>query len=145
MSNGGVPKRAVPQVHVGTVKLEGDDVNHPKVHGGPERAVCLYSLEKILALQGEGHPIFPGAIGENLTLVGLDWESLKPDMVLSVGDAVVQLSTYTTPCNTISAYFEGTKGFRRVDEKRYPGWSRWYARVLQEGAVRVGDAVRLDA
>ena len=85
VSPGGVPKRAVAAAHVGRTGLEGDSVNHPKVHGGPERAVCLFPLELIQALQEEGHPIFPGATGENLTVVGLDWPSLEVDAVLSVG------------------------------------------------------------
>ena len=31
----------------------------------------------------------------------------------------------------------------RVAQKVHPGWSRLYARVLREGTVRTGDAVRL--
>ena len=41
----------------------------PIFHGGPERALCLFSLERILELQAEGHPIFPGAAGENITIL----------------------------------------------------------------------------
>ena len=63
-----------------------------KHHGGPDRAVCLYSLERILALQEEGHPIYPGAAGENLTLTGLDWEALQPGMTLRLGADVMSSS-----------------------------------------------------
>jgi len=31
----------------------------------------------------------------------------------------------------------------RVSEKRHPGWSRVYARVLATGSIRQGDPVRL--
>lgn len=145
VSNGGVPKRSVPQAFVGANGLADDAVNHPKIHGGPERAVCLYALEHVIALQEEGHPVFPGALGENLTLAGLDWPALAPEAVLAVGDAVLlQLTRPTTPCKTIAPYFLGAKGFRRVDDARHPGWSRWYARVLREGTVRAGDAVRVE-
>jgi MOSC domain-containing protein YiiM len=138
-----VPKRAVPEAFVGAGGLAGDAVRHPKIHGGPERAVCLYALERLVALQAEGHPVFPGALGENLTLAGLDWPALRPGAVLAVGDAVVlQLTRPTTPCSTIAPYFRGEQGYRRVDDARHPGWSRWYARVLREGTVRPGDAVR---
>ena len=116
---------------------------HPKIHGGPERAVCLYSLEHILALQEEGHPIFPGAIGENLTLAGLDWQRMAVAVVLEIGDGegpVLQLTQPVTPCNTIAAAFQG-RAFRRVDETRRPGWARWYARVIRDGAIRPGDPV----
>jgi MOSC domain-containing protein YiiM len=50
-SPGGVPKRAVAGALVGPLGLEGDAVKHTKIHGGPERAVCLWALETILALQ----------------------------------------------------------------------------------------------
>ena len=144
VSNGGVPKQAVARARIGVNGLEGDAVNHPKIHGGPERAVCLYSLERLLALQDEGHPVFPGAVGENLTLAGLDWAHLTPETVLELGDGdgpLLQLTKPVTPCNTIAAYFNGEKGYRRIDEERRPGWARWYARVLREGTIRPGDAV----
>jgi MOSC domain-containing protein YiiM len=142
-SPGGVPKRAVQTVAVDALGLEGDGVNHPKIHGGPERAVCLWSLDRILALQAEGHPIFPGAVGENVTLAGLDWSALGPGSVLDLGDAVrLEVTTFTTPCNTIAAYFT-ERQFKRISEERHPGWSRLYARVLRPGTLRVGDAARI--
>jgi MOSC domain-containing protein YiiM len=142
-SPGGVPKRAVQSVAIGTNGLDGDGVNHPKIHGGPERAVCLWSLERILALQAEGHPIFPGAVGENVTLAGLDWSALAPGAVLDLGDAVrLEIASYTSPCRTIAAYFTDAQ-FKRISEERHPGWSRLYARVLRPGTLTVGDPVRI--
>ncbi len=143
-SPGGVPKRAVASAEVGPLGLDGDGVNHPKIHGGPERAVCLWSLDRILALQREGHPVFPGAVGENLTLAGLDWEALEPGTVLACGEGVrLQIASYTTPCKTVAAYFaEGQ--FKRISQERYPGWSRVYARVLTPGRLRPGDEVRVE-
>lgn len=144
-SPGGVPKRAVQTVAVGPLGLDGDGVNHPKIHGGPERAVCLWSLDRILALQVEGHPVFPGAVGENVTLAGLDWSALGPGSVLDLGDEVrLEMTTFTTPCKTIAAYFTDAQ-FKRISEERHPGWSRLYARVLRSGTLRVGDAVRIVA
>ncbi len=66
VSNGGVPKFARQQAELTPLGLVGDRQEETDVHGGPERALCLFSLERILALQAEAHPIFPGAIGENL-------------------------------------------------------------------------------
>lgn len=140
VSNGGVPKRAVVEAFVGREGLAGDAVNHPKVHGGPERAVCLFPVELIQQLQDEGHPIFPGAVGENLTVAGLDWSGLEPDTVLNVGEAQIQLTTRVEPCNTIANSFKDGQ-FKRIQPKRVPGETRWYARVLREGTVRAGDAI----
>ena len=142
VSPGGVPKRAVAGAYVGALGLEGDGVDHPKVHGGPDRAVCLWSLERILALQEEGHPVFPGAAGENLTVAGLDWDALTPGDILDIGDGGLRLSLAapTGPCRTIAPFFTD-KNFRRIDDGRHPGWSRWYARVEHAGPVQPADEV----
>jgi MOSC domain-containing protein YiiM len=78
ISSGGVPKLAVPFARVTELGLEGDAHRDMTGHGGPERALCLFSLEQIRALQAEGHTVSPGAIGENLTVEGLDWERVTP-------------------------------------------------------------------
>lgn len=144
VSPGGVPKRAVHEAHVGREGLSGDSVNHPKVHGGPERAVCLFPLELIRALQAEGHPVFPGAVGENLTVAGLDWPSLTEEAVLAIGDEVrLQLTKRVEPCNTIAGAFADGQ-FKRIKPDRAPDQTRWYARVLTEGTVRPGDEIRLE-
>ena len=142
-SPGGVPKRAVAEAHVGREGLSGDAVNHPKIHGGPERAVCLFPLELIQALQAEGHPIFPGAVGENLTVAGLDWPSLEVGAVLAVGAARLQLTQRVEPCNAIAGAFAGRQ-FKRIKPDRVPDQTRWYARVLTEAVVRPGDEVRVE-
>jgi len=146
-SEGGVPKRGVPEAFITTNGLEGDAALHPKIHGGPERAVCIYSLERIHLLQEEGHPVFPGAVGENLTLSGIDWREMILDAVLKIGGEEgprLQLVQAVSPCNTIAAYFKDG-AFKRIDEERRPGWARWYARVIQEGLVRTGDSVRMES
>ncbi len=142
-SDGGVPKSAVREARVTPAGLECDRQAHTKFHGGPERALCLFSLEKILELQAEGHPIFPGSAGENVTLTGLAWERLAPGVRLALGgEVVVEISKYTTPCNAIADSFR-ERDFRRIDQKYSPGDSRLYARILQTGTVKVGQEVRL--
>jgi MOSC domain-containing protein YiiM len=144
VSNGGVPKLARHLAEVTALGLVGDRQEETDVHGGPERALCLFSLERILALQAEAHPIFPGAIGENLTLSGIEWERVIPGARLYLGDAVIlEITRYTTPCNNLIPYFVGGD-YSRVAQKRYPGWSRLYARVLQTGVLQVGDRVRIE-
>lgn len=142
-SDGGVPKLARRSDRVGPEGLATDRQRYRKVHGGPGRALCLYSLERILALQAEGHPIFPGAVGENLTLAGLDWDAVQPGMKLELGAGVrLEVLSYTVPCNTIvGAFADGDS--QRISQDRFPGWSRVYTRVLEEGELRIGDAVRV--
>ena len=142
---GGVPKLPVAQAEVGPTGLAGDAVRYTKVHGGPERAVCLFPLELIETLRAEGHPVFPGSVGENLTLTGLDWPRLRPGDVVAVGAAVrLQLTTRVEPCKTIRASF-ADGDFRRIQPARVPGETRWYTRVLAGGTVRTGDPVSVEA
>ena len=143
VSAGGVPKRPVAAARVTWLGIEGDTHRDTEHHGGPERALCLFALERIHALQAEGHPIAPGSIGENVTVEGLDWDHVSPGQHLRLGgDVLVQVTRYTSPCRTIRASFRG-EDFSRVSQKRHAGQSRVYARVLRTGAIRPGDSVRL--
>lgn len=58
-SPGGVPKLPIPEALITAYGLFGDSQANRVHHGGPDRAVCLFSAERILALQKEGHPIGP--------------------------------------------------------------------------------------
>jgi MOSC domain-containing protein YiiM len=143
ISNGGVPKGAVREARVTAMGLLGDRQRDTEHHGGPQRAVTLFSLERILDLQAEGHPIYPGSIGENLTLSGVDWDELVEGARLCIGDEVLlELTRTAAPCSNIAGSFLKEK-ISRVSHKVNPGWSRWCARTLQEGEIRVGDRVVL--
>lgn len=142
VSDGGVPKLPRPYARIHATGVEGDRQEDRIFHGGPDRAVCLYSLELIEALQGEGHLIVPGAIGENLTIQGIDWIDIRPDTRLEIGDVLLEITRSTTPCHKIAAAFADGE-FTRVSQKVHPGWSRYYARVLREGLVTAGDRVEL--
>jgi MOSC domain-containing protein YiiM len=142
-SPGGVPKLALREAMVHELGIVGDDHNFPDIHGGPERALCLFSLERILEFQAEGHPLFPGAVGENITVSGLEWEKLEPGVVLALGEEVViEITRYTTPCNSMTdSFLDGN--FARLSQKANPGYSRVYARVLKTGRLAVGQRVQV--
>lgn len=143
VSPGGVPKLPVPSARVTELGLEGDLHRDMEHHGGPERALCLFALEQIRVLQAEGHDVSPGAIGENLTVEGLDWERVTPGSRLELGAGVlIEVTRYTSPCFNIKKNF-ADGDFSRVSQKRHPGSSRVYARVLRTGVIRQGDTVRL--
>lgn len=143
ISAGGVPKHSVSGAKVALLRLIGDDQDDKVHHGGPERAVCIYSLEKIRALQAEGHPIQIGTVGENLTVEGIHWESVMPGVRLRIGGAVtLEVASFTSPCKTIRRSFVDNR-FVRISQKVHPGWSRVYARVIAEGDILVGDQVQL--
>jgi MOSC domain-containing protein YiiM len=143
VSQGGVPKMGVNGVQVASDRLISDAQNDTKHHGGPDRAVCIYSLEIIQALQAEGHPIDIGTAGENVTVEGLDWNLVQPGARLEIGRSVVlEVTSFTVPCKKIRGSFFG-ENYVRISEKLHPGWSRVYARVLSTGPIQRGDLVRL--
>ena len=144
ISNGGVPKRAVPSAYISINGLVGDLQRNLQVHGGPDRAVCIYSLERIQSLQAEGHPIYPGAIGENLTISGLDWPIVSLESRFVIGkDVILQVTGFTSPCQSIVGAFSD-QHVDRVSQAGCPGWSRVYAQVLFPGTVRTADIVLLE-
>src|SRR5512143_3997422 len=106
ISGGGVPKHGLTKIEVDASGMAGDKHRDTVHHGGPDRAVCLFSLERILALQAEGHPIFPGSAGENITVAGVDWSTVTPGMRVRLGkEVVIEITDYTTPCDNIAPSF----------------------------------------
>jgi MOSC domain-containing protein YiiM len=143
ISNGGVPKHAVEAARVTPLGLDGDAHRNREHHGGPDRAVCLFAMEAIRELQAEGHPLVPGALGENITLEGLNWSAVQPGTRLRLGDEVLlEVTRYTTPCFNIRPAFRDGD-YALVSQKRHPGRSRVYSRVVTTGTVRRGDPARL--
>ena len=143
VSSGGVPKSRVESANIMKSGVEGDFNRFRSGRGGSEdRAVCIFSLELIQRLKNEGHPIEIGSTGENLTIRGVEWESLSEGTHLEIGDVMLELSEPCAPCSKIGESFVGRK-FDRVDHNKEYGWSRWLARVLREGEVTVGDSVNI--
>ena len=142
VSRGGVPKRPTPAAAITTDGVEGDRQRDLRFHGGPARAVSLFSAERIAAMQAEGHPIAPGTTGENLTVSGIDWSRVVPGVCLDIAEVRLEITGYAAPCANIAGSFVGGD-IARVAQKKNPGWSRVYARVLTPGHVRVGDGVTL--
>lgn len=143
VSDGGVPKLPIRAAVIGSDGLAGDVQADRRYHGGPDKAVCLFSLEVIERFQAEGHPIAPGSAGENLTVAGIDWTAVTAGTQLRIGDDVLLEIVYpATPCSKNAQWFTD-RDFRRMDFDRHPGQSRMYARVLAGGAVAEGDPVAI--
>ena len=142
-SRGGVPKLPIPEASVNRFGIESDYQNDQQNHGGPDRALCIYTLEQIKRLQSEGHPIVPGSVGENITLEGIGLEELTPGTCLLLGDEVeIEFTSYAVPCKNITDSFSDGN-FTRIGEKLHPGESRVYARILRTGTIAVGQPARI--
>lgn len=142
-SERGMPKDSVDAIDVTVDGVVGDVQRDKRYHGGPQRAVCLFSADLIDALRDEGHPITPGSTGENVTLGGVDWSALGPGTTLSFANGVeLEVTKDAPPCRTIEASF--TDGhFERIAHKQHPGESRLYCRVLSTGRLTVGESVEI--
>jgi MOSC domain-containing protein YiiM len=141
-SRGGVPKQPVFEAFITADGVDGDRQADRRFHGGPDRAVVLFSLDVITALQSEGHSIAPGSTGENVTVSGIPWASILPGAELTMGGARLRITKYASPCYKIRSAFVANDE-TRISQKSHPGWSRLCARVVTEGLIRVGDAVQL--
>lgn len=131
---GGVPKYAIPCANILKTGVEGDSQRQNN-HGGEDRAVLLYSMERIEELQQAKHPITPGSTGENLTIRGLEWSCLKEGVLLQIGEVKLQLTGMAPPCPGIKeSFFDYAWSVCR---------DRWCARVITEGMVNVDDEVKL--
>jgi TatD DNase family protein len=132
---GGIPKQPVAAARVEELGLVGDAHRFPS-HGGPRRAVCLFSAEDYRSLARDGVPCAePGTFGENLLVEGIDFGRLRAGDRLRVGDEVVlEIADVRAPCGTL----------KRVD-RRFPelmvGRSGFVCRVERAGVVAPGQRV----
>lgn len=139
-SGGGVPKVASESVQIDRSGVVGDVQSDRKHHGRPLQALCLWSADTIAQLNAEGHPVAAGMAGENITVSGADWPSMRPGSLIHVGTIPVLISAHATPCAKIAAGFV-ERNHVRVDHDEHPGWSRLYGIPLATGSVAVGDPI----
>src|SRR5882672_4048818 len=98
ISKGGMPKSPVLQARVTLEGVEGDWQINRKHHGGPDRAVCLFSTELYDRLRSLGIDLTPGSVGENFTTTGLDLHKLAKGDCLKVGDCIIEITKVRVPC-----------------------------------------------
>lgn len=131
--------------------VEGDRWRDLRYHGGPNKAVLMASAELIDGLAVRGFPVFYGALGENLTVSGLDPHMWRKGQRYRVGrDAVIELTTLRTPCGNLDVYTPAIKtelydARCKAGDVAAPHWAHggFYARVVRSGEIAAGDAVTL--
>jgi MOSC domain-containing protein YiiM len=145
----GIFKSAVTGlVAVGTTNLAGDGQGDTKNHGGPDKAICVYASEHYAHWQQHwGLADFTfGAFGENFTTSGLVESEVCIGDSFAIGGegeaepVIVQLSQARQPCWKLARRWQVADMVEQVQDTGYTGW---YFRVLQEGKVQAGDAIRL--
>ena len=125
-----------------STNLAGDGQADLKVHGGPDKAVCVYSADHYpfwrqeLGVQECG----PGWFGENFSVEGQRETDVAVGDTYRIGTAVVQISQPRAPCWKLG------RRWHRLDMPKLvvqSGRTGWYLRVLETGDVECGDALTL--
>ena len=121
--------------------VEGDLQVDRKNHGGRDKAVYLYSLENLryFSEQRGDPPYLPGHVGENLTIEGLDDDQVHIGDQFEIGSSRIEISQPRVPCFKLGILMQDP-GFVSVFLKS--GRTGFYARILQEGEVALGDEVQ---
>src|SRR4051812_32923387 len=140
MVNTGIFKEPVNgRVFVSVDGLQGDRQSDRRVHGGAYKTVYAYSWEHYDYWMRElERELTPGAFGENLTIEGLDEESVFVGDTLRAGEVLLQAVQPRSPCFKLGIKF-GTQKM----VKRFRDAERWgiYFRVVETGFVAAGDEV----
>jgi MOSC domain-containing protein YiiM len=138
-SNGGVPKLTVDELDVQVTGAAGDRQAARVHHGRPWQALCVWSGEVIDQLAADGHPIRDGAAGENITVEGVDWSTIRPGVEMRIGTMRCSVSAFADPCSKNAQWFSDLDYGRIHWERGH--LSRVYTSGLEPGVVRTGDPV----
>ena len=128
-------------IKVGNLNLEGDGQADLSVHGGPDKAVYVYSWKNVESWRRElgRDDLGPGSFGENLTVDDMADTAIAIGDELEIGTARFVVTQPRLPCYKLGLALrmpEFPKMFK------YSGRNGFYLRVLREGTLRAGDAVR---
>lgn len=129
-------------IWLGSQGLAGDGQANRKYHGGPERALLVYAASHYPHWRTElDRPdLAYGAFGENLTVSGFDESTVRIGQRFSVGEVVFQVASAREPCVALARRFAIPDMVARVFRTARSGW---YCRVLREGYLEAGQALRL--
>ncbi len=136
ISVGGIPKKGVSSVRIFLKGLEGDGHHHEK-HNRPAQAVCFQDAEVLEELSREGFSLVSGTIGENLTVRNMNVQRMAVGTILKFsGGVVLQLTKERHPCYVLDAIDPHLKDAIK-------GRCGFYAQVLREGTLKVGETIRV--
>lgn len=147
ISPGGMPKHAILQAEITVQGLLGDIQRNRKYHGGPDQALLLITQESLEEIKGLGFAVYPGALGENLTVSGLDRRQLRAGQRLRAGQAIIEITKLRQPCRHLDVYGPGIQA-AVFDKQADPGTGPWglagfYCRVSQPGPIYPGDIIEV--
>ena len=126
-----------------TLGVDGDGQADLVNHGGPDKAICVYSFDHYPYWQDilKVDPLPTGAFGENFTIESLEESNICIGDTWRVGESViVQVSQPRQPCWKLARRWQRKTLALEVQEN---GKTGWYFRVLEEGMAQAGMALTL--
>jgi MOSC domain-containing protein YiiM len=139
----GIYKRPVSgRVVLSSTNLDGDGQADLNVHGGPDKAVCVYSADHypFWRAQLDVLECGPGWFGENFSVERQSEHDVAIGDAYRIGTALVQISQPRAPCWKLG------RRWSRLDMPKlvlHSGRTGWYLRVLESGDVECGDPLTL--
>ena len=138
----GLPKMPVAQVQIDMAGLAGDynRYRQKKKNNAPDMAALIISPDVLGEQNKEGWPVKYGDLRENLTIANIDYGPISPGQKYSIGEVEIEISYICDPCANLYAlpYVGDKRSFEFI--KTIMNRRGWYARVLKEGSVSVGDS-----
>jgi MOSC domain-containing protein YiiM len=138
ISSGGIPKRPVERAEVTFAGLAGDAHDHEK-HNTLLQAISIIDVEDLEDLAGEGFNVVSGATGENITVRGLNVDTLQiGDRLRFCGSSAVELelTKVRQPCYVLDAIDPRLK-------KAIVGRCGFLAKVIHPGELQVGETIEI--
>ena len=117
--------------------LAGDRVAQP-YHGSSDAAICLHLCDHYRFWnQQYGLHLRPGAFGENLVLDEVTEDEIFVGDIVRTGTALLQVSGPRIPCANLARHVGRSDWVKLTIQQNRTGF---YARVLEPGTIRAGDA-----
>jgi len=130
------------RIKVDKVNLKGDGQADLSVHGGPDKAIYVYSADYYDFWRGE-YPDLTfnwGMFGENLTVSGLHDDAVNIGDRFRIGTTELIVTQPRLPCYKLGLKFGRDDIIKRFLKQGYTGL---YLSVLQEGEIGAGDEISL--
>ena len=128
-------------VFIHKLGVTGDEQAEKVVHGGVDKAVCLYPFEHYEYWENTLNRKMPeNSFGENLTVQGMTEKDVCIGDIFQIGEVVLQITQPRQPCYKLTYIHNVPKmSFLSQDS----GFTGYYARVLKEGNLNVNDKITL--
>jgi MOSC domain-containing protein YiiM len=129
------------RIYLHRLNLTGDEQADLKHHGGPDKAICVYSHNHYPYWEQKLDIELPlGAFGENLTVEDCHEDTVFLGDIFALGETILQVSQPRQPCFKLARRYQVEILPQLVIETGYTGF---YMRVLQEGYVSIHDSITL--